>query len=63
MPAKANNIQEQESFVLGSELRDAIARPISRVIPNIQFKQMSRLVSEFEIEIANLNELQQAEEK
>lgn len=50
--------EEEPKFVLGSELRDSIAVTITRIVPNIQYKQLTRLVSEFEVDLERLNELQ-----
>lgn len=57
-----NKISTNENkHVLGSELRDAIARIITRVQPNVQFEVLTRLVDEFEVEIKGLHETQEQE--
>lgn len=59
----AKQIPEEAETVhlLGTELRDNIAAVITRIIPNIQWKQLSRLVAEFEVELSNLNDIQENE--
>lgn len=48
---------DEPKFLLGSEFRDAVGSVITRVIPNIQHKQLIRLVAEFTVEIDHLHEL------
>lgn len=50
---------EEEQFMLGTELRDAIAKIIVRSQPNIQWKNLARLVNEFEVELDNLYNIEQ----
>lgn len=50
--------EKDPELLLGSELRDAIARILTRVQPNIKFKELTRLVTEFEIELDNLVEIE-----
>lgn len=54
-------LNNPKPFVLGTELRDAIAASITRCLPNIKWKELTRLVNEFEVELSNLNTLQENE--
>lgn len=49
---------DEPKYVLGTELRDAIARSITNILPGIQFKVLARMVTEFEVELENLYNLQ-----
>lgn len=51
--------EKTEEFMLGTELRDAIARSVVRVLPNIKWKDLARMVSEFEVELDTLHQLSQ----
>lgn len=50
--------EKEEQHLLGSELRDAIAASITRCQPNVQWKALSRLVNEVEVELKHWRELQ-----